>query len=143
VGAIAAHLDTSILVALFIPEPFSERADAFVRDSSGGLMVGDLAVAEFSSAVARRVRMREFTLQQAAAVLSTHDEWPTRSARRVEIATADLALATAYIRRFDLSLRTPDALHLAIAHRLDAALFTFDRGLAAAARGLGMEVETR
>jgi hypothetical protein len=41
--------------------------------------------------------------------------------------------ARIYARHFDLGLRAPDALHLAIARRLDATLVTRDRGLATAA----------
>ena len=46
-----------------------------------------------------------------------------------------------YVRRFDLALRAPDALHLAIARRLDATLVTLDRRLAAAAGELGIAVD--
>jgi predicted nucleic acid-binding protein len=38
-------------------------------------------------------------------------------------------------------LHAPDALHLAISRRLDVALVTFDRRMAAAARELGIAVE--
>ena len=58
-----------------------------------------------------------------------------------EIHAADVRLADAYVRRFDLGLRTPDALHLAIARRLDATLVTLDPRLAIAARELGVAVE--
>jgi predicted nucleic acid-binding protein len=50
-------------------------------------------------------------------------------------------LAYAYVRRFDLILRAPDALHIAIARRLDVALVTLDRRLANAAQALGITVE--
>jgi uncharacterized protein len=46
------------------------------------------------------------------------------------------------LRRLDVNLRTPDALHIAIAQRLEATLVTFDWGMAAAARPLGMAVAT-
>ncbi len=46
-----------------------------------------------------------------------------------------------YVRRFDLALRAPDALHLAIARRLDATLVTLDRRRAAAAGELGIAVD--
>jgi predicted nucleic acid-binding protein len=39
-------------------------------------------------------------------------------------------------------LCTPDAIHVAIARRLEATLVTFDRGMAGAARALGMAVAT-
>ncbi len=141
-GAVTCYLDTNILVALLTPEPFSGRADTFIQNNAEPLIVSDFAVAEFSSAVARRVRMREFTIEQAGIALVGLDEWVTRAADRAEISAGDVALATTYIRRFDLPLRTPDALHIAIAQRLDATLVTFDRGMAVAAGMLGMAVAT-
>lgn len=141
-GKVACYLDTNILVALLTPEPFSERADTFLQNNPGPLVVSDFAVAEFSSAMARRVRMREFTFEQAGVALSSLDAWLGRTADRVEIRAGDVALATTYLRRFDLTLRTPDALHIAIARRLDATLVTFDRGMAAAAGALGLAVAT-
>ena len=46
----------------------------------------------------------------------------------------------AFLRRLDLTLRTPDALHIAIAQRLAAELMTFDQKMAASARALGTAV---
>ncbi len=59
----------------------------------------------------------------------------------VDIAASDARLAYIYVRRFDLRLRAADALHLAIARRLDATFLTLDRRLAGAAREMGMAVE--
>jgi predicted nucleic acid-binding protein len=59
----------------------------------------------------------------------------------VDIGATDARLAYIYARRFDLGLRAPDALHLAIARRLDATLVTLDRRLVAAAREVGIAVE--
>lgn len=139
-GTVACYLDTNILVALLTPDPFSERADIFLQNNAEPLIVSDFAAAEFSSAVVRRVRMREFTIEQAGIALTGFDAWFARGANRVEIGAGDVALATTYIRRLDLTLRTPDALHIAIARRVDAVLVTFDRAMAAAARALGMAV---
>jgi hypothetical protein len=44
------------------------------------------------------------------------------------------------VRRFDLLLRAPDALHAAICRRLDLTLVTLDQRLAKAAREVGIEV---
>ncbi|HEU0155859.1 MAG TPA: type II toxin-antitoxin system VapC family toxin [Stellaceae bacterium] len=104
------------------------------------LIVSGLAAAEFSSAIARRVRMLEFSRGEAEIALAGFDAWLAQMPTRMEIAAADIVLATTYLRRFDLALRTPDALHLAIARRLGATLVTFDRAMAAAARALGMAV---
>ena len=136
------YLDANILVALLTPEPFSERADAFLQTNTELLIVSDFAAAEFSSAVARRVRMREFTRSQAQITLSGFDTWLARMADRVEISSADIAVATAFLRRLDLTLRTPDAIHIAIAQRMNATLVTFDQRMTESARALGMAVAT-
>jgi predicted nucleic acid-binding protein len=44
------------------------------------------------------------------------------------------------MRRLDLTLRTPDALHIAISGRVGATLATFDEKMAAAARVVGLPV---
>ncbi len=52
----------------------------------------------------------------------------------VDMHVADARLANAFVRRFALMLRAPDALHLAISQRVDATLVTLDSRLASAAR---------
>ena len=84
--------------------------------------------------------MGEFTLHQAQITLSRFDTWLARTADRVEISPADIAVATAFLRRLDLPLRTPDAIHIAIAQRLGATLVTFDRHMAASARAIDAAV---
>ncbi len=54
--------------------------------------------------------------------------------------SADVTRADALMRRLDLPLRTPDALHIAIAERVGATLATFDVKMAAAARVIGLPV---
>jgi len=53
---------------------------------------------------------------------------------------ADILRAEQLIRRLDLTLRTQDAIHIAIALRIDVALATFDRRMAGVARALGIQV---
>jgi predicted nucleic acid-binding protein len=140
VAAVSCYLDASVLVSLLTAEPFSDRADAFVLAASGPLLVSDFAEAEFASVIARRVRIRESTFSDAQQDLSDFDLWVARSARRVEISPADVAAATTFLRPLDLTLRTPDALHIAIAQRFGATLVTFDQRMADSARTLGVAV---
>lgn len=134
------YLDTSVVVPLLTPEPLSSRAVAFVANNREPLFVSDFASAEFASAIAQRVRTREATLEDARKDLSDFDIWSMRSAQRVEISPADIALATTFLRRLDLPLMTPDAIHIAAAQRLGATLVTFDRQMAASARALGAAI---
>jgi predicted nucleic acid-binding protein len=140
VGPVGSYLDAGILVALLTVEPQSGVADAFIAAQHGPLIVSDLASAEFASALARRVRTGEATLEEARSDLLDFDVWIARSAQRVEISPADLTAATSFLRRLDLPLRTPDAIHIAVAQRLGAILVTFDRQMAVNARALRIVV---
>ena len=58
------------------------------------------------------------------------------------ISPVALALASCGVRVRDLTLRTPDAIHIALAQRISATLVTFDQRMATSARALGMAVAT-
>ncbi|HYS89021.1 MAG: type II toxin-antitoxin system VapC family toxin [Alphaproteobacteria bacterium] len=134
------YLDASVLVALFTDDPFTRRADSFLRENASVLMVSDFAAAEFASALGRQVRTKEIAQRQARIALATFDSWTARIARRVEIGPADVKAAEAFLRRLDLKLRTPDAINIAIAQRIGAALFTFDAAMIKSARALATPV---
>lgn len=136
------YLDASVLVALLIDDPFSARADALLRAATPILVVSDFAAAESASALARRVRTGEVAPDGARAAFATLDAWTARVAERVEIAPADITAAQAWLRRLDLTFRTPDAINIAIAQRVRASLATFDAKMAANARALGTELVT-
>ena len=127
------YLDASVLVTLFVIDPSSARAEAFLSAHPEIVVVSDFGVAEFSSAVGRRVRTRDLTREDGQLAFSNLDTWE-------EITTADIDAANRILRRLDINLRTPDAIHIAISRRLDATLVTFDRSMAAGARALGIAV---
>jgi uncharacterized protein len=136
------YLDASVLVPLFINDPFTFRAKAFLHSEAWMLIISDLAAAEFASAIARLVRMRNLADADARLVFSHFDTWTGRATRRVEISPADISAAEGLLRRLDLSLRAPDAINIAIAQRLGATIATFDDKMAACARALGTAVAT-
>ena len=104
------------------------------------LIASDFAAAEFSSGIARRVRMGDISEADATSVFTTFDAWIARAAQRVSLAAGDVLTALGLVRRLDLALRTPDAVNIAIAQRCSASLFTFDAKQAAAARLVGVRV---
>jgi predicted nucleic acid-binding protein len=134
------YLDASLIVALFTNDPLSSRADAFLRSQAPLLIVSDFAAAEFASAVARRARTGEMTRPDARLAFSNFDTWAARAIQRVEVSSSDVRSAEAFLRRLDLTLRTPDALNIAIAQRVGVILATFDDKMVAAARKLGTAV---
>jgi uncharacterized protein len=138
---LSAYLDTSVLLPTLIVEPTTEAVYKFLGGDKGELLVSEFAAAEVASALSRLVRMALLTEADASARLADFDAWRVAMTSTVDIQPSDARLAYVYVRRFDLRLRAPDALHLAIARRLDAALVTLDRRLATAAGELGVAVE--
>ena len=137
----SAYLDTSVHLPTLIVEPSTEAVYDYLSAINQELLVSDLAAAEVASALSRLVRMGRLTGADAAARLTDFDAWRAAMSLPVDIRVADARLAYIYVQRFDLALRAPDALHLAIARRLDATLITLDRRLVTAARELGIAAD--
>jgi hypothetical protein len=137
-GRPVTYLDTSVIVPLFLPEPRSLEAEALCAQSE--VIVSDLATAEFSSALGIARRSGRVAEAAAHSVLALFDDWMAAHATITETLGEDFSAATVLLRRFDFGLRTPDALHIAIAARLGAKLLTFDAKMAAAAAALGLDV---
>jgi uncharacterized protein len=129
-------IDTSALVPLFVQEARTAQVRSFVTQADAALVVSDLARAEFASAIARRWRMREFSEGQAGRYFAIFDDWIIANAETASISDTDLQRANNWIRRLVLNLRAPDAIHLAICHRLQATILTFDTEMGQAARNL-------
>lgn len=137
----SSYLDASVLLPTLIAEPATEAVYDCLGTDGQELLIGDFAAAEVASALSRLVRMALLTDTDASARLADFDAWRAAMSLPVDIAASDARLADIYARRFDLGLRAPDALHLAIARRLDATLVTLDRRLATAAREMGITAE--
>jgi predicted nucleic acid-binding protein len=137
---VSLYLDASVIVALLTNDLFTSRADAYIRSHPDILIVSDFAGAEFASVIARRVRTREVTERVARRAFAEFDAWTARNTERTETTTVDVTTATRALRRLDLTLRTADAMNLAIAQRIDATLMTFDEKMTVAAKVLGVAV---
>lgn len=137
----SAYLDASVLLPTLIEEAASAAVDAYMLAETRELLISDFAAAEVASGLSRLVRMGLLENTDAAARLADFDVWRAAMGSPVDIHAHDVRLAAAYVRRFELGLRAPDALHLAVARRLDVPLATLDRRLAAAGRELGVAVE--
>jgi predicted nucleic acid-binding protein len=140
VGTVSVYLDVNVIVPLFAIDPLNSRTDKTLRGLHEDLIVSDFSAAEFSSVIARRVRTRDLRAVEARTAFSNFDTWCTRHTRLVKIESIDILRATGLMRRLDISLRTPDALHIAIVQRIGCTLLTFDRMMAAAARAVRVSV---
>ncbi len=134
----SVYLDASVLVPAILNEPGSATVDAFFAQARTELLVSDFAAAEVASALSRLVRMRTIDSRAADLCLSAFDSFRAEAAIVLEVESSDVRLASVLVRRFELMLRAPDALHLAICRRVDAPLITLDGRLAKAAAELGV-----
>jgi len=138
---LSVYLDASVLLPVLVQEPATAAVEAYLTRSGPELLISDFAAAEVASALSRLVRMRLLDAEDATARLGDFEIWRAATTSTIDIQPADARLAYAFVRRFDLRLRAPDALHIAIARRLDIALVTLDRRLADAAAELGVPAE--
>jgi predicted nucleic acid-binding protein len=134
------YLDASVLIPSVVNEASTAAIEELFRRRPDELVVSEFAAAEVASALSRLVRMQLLTATEALERLADFDQWRAGAADPADLEPHDCQLAGAYVRRFDLKLRAPDALHAAICRRLELQLITLDRRLAAAARELGIAV---
>ena len=132
------YLDASVVVALLTMDPHSSRAETLIERTSGDLVLSDLAVAEFTSVVARRVRERLLSVEEADAACAALDRRAAGETAPLDTTTFDIRRAALVLRRRDLNLRTQDAIDIALTERLGGSLATFDAGMVRAARALGV-----
>ena len=136
----SVYLDVSVLVALFTADAFNARADRALATVNDSLVVSEFTVTEFSSVISTRVRTRDLKIEEARDAFAKFDTWVGLHTQRIDVISVDVAGATTLVRRLELSLRAPDALHLAIVQRSAARLLTFDKAMAAVARTIGVDV---
>ena len=133
-------LDTSVIVAFYIPEAQSGRVQRLFS-SETPLAICSLTEVEFTSAVARLVRMKAFEKQFGRRVLEefrNHIQQKLYAFRPV--ARKEYDLAQDWIGSFRTSLRTLDALQLAVASSNDLPFVTADKGLTKSAKALGVTI---
>ena len=128
-----------MVVAYYCPEPLSSRAERFVR-AQVRPSISDLTEVEFVSALFRKIQRQEILKAVADLVVaqfSTHLE--ANLYTRVPLERRHYKLARDLIGRFSVSLRTLDALHLAVAASENLRLVTADSSLARSAKAVGLE----
>ena len=136
------YFDTSFLPPLFLEEKTSRKIEAYVTTlSAGELYLSHWTRLEFSSLVAREVRMRGLTPEEGQAVLLQFDQLVEESYRVILPTALDYELAREYLKQFATGLRAGDALHLAIASNHGATkILTLDEGMLKAGKQLKLPV---
>ena len=132
------YLDTSALMSLILRDAHTGRIRTWFRDATPLFAVSLFSLVEFGGAIGVRRRMSAINTEQAHQAAAHFDKWIAAQATMIPIEPQDFHAAASFVRRFDLGLRAPDALHIAICRRLGLALLTFDTRQASAARQLGV-----
>jgi predicted nucleic acid-binding protein len=135
------YLDTSVIAPFYWSEALSDTVQELLRTETKPSL-SQLVEVELFSALSRRVRMREISQEEARAIANrfqTHLD--NDFYLRIPIKPINYQLARGWIGRFNTSLRTLDAIHLACASSNNLRLVTADEALAASAESLKIEVQ--
>lgn len=136
-----AYLDTSIVLAYYLEETHSEQAQEIYR-ARPDLQISELVNLEVLSSLSRLARVGSIELDDAKSVSDLFDAHLRDGLyRRRNLDTSHYGLARDYIARFDLPLKSHDALHLALCAAEDLTLLTADRQLARNAEALDVRTE--
>jgi len=133
------YIDTSLLAAYYTPEALSEKVEQFLV-SQDRPAISSLTELELFSALSRKVREKGLApadAKKVGAQFLSHMEQGYFT--RFPIEAGHFRLARDWLGLFNNSLRTLDALHLAVTSAEGLVLATADHGLAKAARTLGLE----
>lgn len=128
------YLDTSALLPYYHLEVTSEKVQAFFETLDNPPLISVLTKVEFSSALARWVRMKELQTAEADKIQHKFEAHVSSRLYKIqEVSPATFVMAERWMIQRTGSLRTLDALHLATSIRMDATLVTCDKALADAA----------
>lgn len=133
------YWDTSALAALLLQDRGYQLIEAWIASQTATNILSNFTWGEFVSSAGMRVRSGRLdaagghqTLALAEAFVA---DWPKEM-----LSSEDIQSATALVAQFDLRLRLPDAIHIAIAKRARAMLITTDHAQRDAARAVGLSV---
>ena len=135
------YLDASVVVPTLVQEPGSDAVDNLIEQLSEPPLLSSFVIGETASALARLTRMEKLTASDVRDRLASFDRWVVLDAEVIEIEPVDVRLAGLFVRRLELGLRMPDAIHIATAQRIGAALATLDIRLAGAASALNVAIK--
>jgi len=133
-----AYFDTSLVAPLYRAEALTTSAEALHQQYRP--VISLLTEVELASTLARWVRMNELTEDQAASVDKTFaEDLRLKVFERAELRDREYWQARTWLQQRSTSLRTLDALHLAIAAENGWPMVTADQQLHNAARSLNVE----
>jgi hypothetical protein len=135
------YLDTSLVVALCVPEPDSDRVESVLGAVVEPLCTSEWTRVEFTSAIGIKARNRELSEPLARRALADYYEAFEPGVTVVTPSREDYVRAAWYLQDLKSGLRGGDALHAAVAENNRATrLLTLDKVFVKAAREIGVPV---
>lgn len=135
------YLDTSAIVPYYVPEKLSSVVEQLLQKQEDQPIISQLVEVELFSALSRRVRMGEVSQNDAKRITELFANHLNEGLYRlVLLENQHYHLARDWISRFDLPLRTLDALHLAVCSMNNFSLVTADEKLAQSATILDINI---
>lgn len=134
-------LDASIVVAYYLEDSYSERVQE-MYESDEDLFLSDLVEVEVFSVLSRLVRVGSMAIDSARQNAALFDEHLAAGLYgRLHLQPEHYRWARDAIARFNLPLKSPDALHLSAAAIGGFQLITADRQLARNAEVLNVSFD--
>jgi len=141
---LSVYLDTSVLVSIYYLESITPKARKFLTDKKG-LSTSSFSIVEFSSAINRKILMNELSKQDGLKIINRFQNDIEEGYYKVySFSPDDLTGANNFIidNLGRVSIRTVDALHVAIALRDNCDLFvTADKAQAKSSEILGLKTK--
>jgi predicted nucleic acid-binding protein len=137
----SVYLDSSVVVASYVPERNSDHVQALFQVNNLPV-ISELVELEVIAAVVLRNRIGDLSRLQSEHILSLFTEHLDAGLyTRLRLQSDHYRWARDAIARFDLPLKSPDALHLAAARLAGLSITTADRQLARNAESLDVAFE--
>lgn len=135
------YLDTSIVTCALTGEARTGEIQRWLtQQDPAALAISDWGVAEYSSAIAMKVRTGHLTPEQHAACLASFTRMLTKTLTVLPVEVTSFRAAARFCDQYAMGLRAGDALHLAVCAAHGATLCTLDQRLGQAAPQLGVPV---
>ena len=132
------YVDTSVLGAIFFREPgAAELVARLERQRSGRLMISAWTLTEMASIGGIKQRIGAVDAEARQQALANFQRFASTQLGMTEIEPTDFRTAAVLIES-PTALRAGDALHLAVARRLNARVASLDQRLCRATMALGL-----
>ncbi|MCP3736340.1 type II toxin-antitoxin system VapC family toxin [Sphingomonas sp. RP10(2022)] len=119
------YFDASAFTNIVLRDDGWDRIAAWLAADGSACHISDFGWGEFISAVSIRVRRNVVTDVEARETIAAAGRF-AKDWRFLRCGAQDVAAAIDLVERFDLGLRMPDALHIALARRSGIPLLTTD-----------------